>query len=514
MKFVGWIPCVAGELFFSKTQVGLGEADRYSYNKVTTCSKTTAFVKRELLLTSLVDWQDSKIWQRKNAGLTRVLVRAEADTFTAVTGTVYFVLKGKVPQASLGWLPVANAEPENRFLDFLGALTRASRENTVHKKVKTSEKDFEDFAQIDAEIENIKQVCKVHEVTFKIHTNGVVFLEYKGMVGFPCTTGPEAEAERTVCRQAFHFLKYSFHKHTHHHHHNESLTDIHRVKCGLCSLETLLRDLKRGMVDAKRGRKLPGFKPSGIGEYGKSLISSTVPHIRMFDGEASPCGLHKKPVGVGYLTYDVESQITLFNSLSKSLELQESQEKYFRPKASEQDFFSCFYSRLVVVNILLTPLFIYLNIKSGKVLKFLMNRQVGGNLYWEKAIEAFEQYCMHFDSGNLVWLGGFVLLVLSTSLVWAAIRFDWSRSGFKPYGKIVDGVSAKIVNSRSGSLGWGMLCLPRMYLVRIKNHLYGDFALSKLSLLVQSGLARVGTWMLYGFGFYYLYLAFVGGMSQ
>lgn len=124
-EFISWIPCVSGELFFSKTDFGLGSFDFYISN-ISVQDADAKFCNRYLYASSVVDWQDTDVLTDQNRGLYRVVVVAKSDDYQTLHGSVYLIEKNTSDKGNLSYLskfsPRANCLHEQKMLEGLHRL--------------------------------------------------------------------------------------------------------------------------------------------------------------------------------------------------------------------------------------------------------------------------------------------------------------------------------------------------------------------------------------------------------
>ena len=97
MRFAGWIPCLSGKIYFHSLNAGLGDFDRYSF-KITKPSGQTTIV-----LSSVVDWQDSYSKSTPRQFAFRVVVRARVKSDGSLQGSLLIIDRTPVPKGTDGF---------------------------------------------------------------------------------------------------------------------------------------------------------------------------------------------------------------------------------------------------------------------------------------------------------------------------------------------------------------------------------------------------------------------------
>ena len=107
-----------------------------------------------------------------------------------------------------------------------------------------------------------------YQASFRLEQDGVVWV----------SPSPVDEDDRKViARQAYYYIKYSWHKHQHHDSRAETLTTVHKIKGRDKDIaEQLVGDLKRNLVKFKRSIDHTShrdiLKAKGIVTYAKALV--------------------------------------------------------------------------------------------------------------------------------------------------------------------------------------------------------------------------------------------------
>jgi len=263
-KFIGWVPCVAGKLFFKHITCDMGEDLIASINHIEFPQDATPDgidahtglmpYNRYVLLSSIVNWQDT----RKENGHFQVLLTGAATNSSGLEGSIFVVHKS-VCDSSTEWKKI------NSSIKELNVKTiKADNTNNVISIGK-------DYSQIIKVLNNFNDI-DCYKVTYSVDRHGFAIFKYVGEEG-------SLNHKFTVVRQAFYYLKYSIHLHQHHKRGDDSLTTIHVVPANKEEIgEQLIDDLKESMVSMKRDLKTTNqsriYDTKGVMSYAKSLIES------------------------------------------------------------------------------------------------------------------------------------------------------------------------------------------------------------------------------------------------
>ncbi|WP_005225109.1 hypothetical protein [Marichromatium purpuratum] len=322
--YIGWIPCLAGQLFFGFSEPGLSHFDQYSFNILKLEPETGAPVCRYVLSTSAYDWKDSG--RRDEIGLSRMVFAAKAETASKLVGVIYVIpfqtnlsdCKKDLAQYRLA-----------KFFDDLATSQKEADENRSSSSWRDFQEKYFNLFSFEREKDNAflteeisDENLFVHRILFEIDDAGFCFLNYagtkkRGSKKFEIINLKDSgnyEDAYTLTRQSFYYLKYTFHKHSHHHHGNDSLTTIHRLSSkGELTTMSLLRDLKRALVQDKRAKRFDTHDAVGIANYGKSLVISSK-RLGFFSDE------RKKPLSTS-AGDPSDFQKQYFDHLSESIRL-------------------------------------------------------------------------------------------------------------------------------------------------------------------------------------------------
>lgn len=299
-EYIGWIPCVSGELFFSKTEQSLGSYDFYLSNFIVRdCDGR--FKERLLVSSSVVDLQDTEFFKKPNKGLFRIVVVAESRSYKSLEGSVYFIEKNNADKkGAFSYLyklfPRKSCSKESLLIRELskiqdvfehsnGILYEGDQISSSSSCISDDEgvKHSTNVATLKKRIDVLRtslskiNKTKVHRVEFHISSNGLTLV-----TRVPLKTQDQPKDSKQIisqrekkltCAHAYYYLKFLLHKHVHHAHENDSLTTVHRVRGEANeNAEVLTRDIKRGLVDARRTRKYSKRSVTGMAAYGDSLV--------------------------------------------------------------------------------------------------------------------------------------------------------------------------------------------------------------------------------------------------
>jgi hypothetical protein len=250
--YVGWVPCISGHLFFEYSGCGLSNNERDIYADINHIEfdSDTKENHRYILVSSGVNWKDK---ETHLDGRYRVILLAsmsiEADQ---LDGQVYIIpYKNKVWESSgikekllgIKSLTLAGDDIKKSFLDLKNKLD-----------------------DIPAD--------KIFITNFKVIRSGFTFLRYNNK-----DNQTNSETSFVIARQAYYYVKYTFHNHVHHHKSAESLTTTHPLPDEDAAIGMMIsNDLKRSLVVMKRNLRASAYiqlpQVKGIVSYAKSLLES------------------------------------------------------------------------------------------------------------------------------------------------------------------------------------------------------------------------------------------------
>lgn len=249
--YIGWVPCISGHLLFEYTECGLTDKQSNIYAEINhvelDAASNTPY--RHIAVSSRVDWKDGNT---KLNGIYRVALLVSTPTNTdQLEGQVYIT-----PKNNPEW---ESQNIEEKFLE-LKRLTLAD----------------EDMREEFLSLRNHLSECSRNGfiINFKLIRSGFTFLRHQNK-----NEKTTADTSFVVSRQAYYYIKYTFHKHAHHDKSAESLTTTFSLPGRDNAIGMILiQDLKRSLVQLKRDFTASNYKlllqSKGIVSYAKSLLVS------------------------------------------------------------------------------------------------------------------------------------------------------------------------------------------------------------------------------------------------
>lgn len=375
--YISWVPCISGELFFSQTDHGLGSYDFYLSN-ISVRDGDEKFLKRHVIASSVVDWQDTDLLSQPNRGLFRVLLVAHGEDYRSLKGSIYIIEKHNQGQGGKNtWLqrcvPRKNDNAEHSLLNILCSLRDGYEELQSVRAYSQVHAELERLAAGTVISVNAISGGVVHEVGFETHHTGITLSDHIRSGDSNEEHDRKPSEKRVLCNQAFYYLKFLLHKHVHHSDENEALTIVHKKKSSNSeNADALLRDLKRGLAEVKRSRRDVGYSASGIAAYG-SALANTCDALGWFDESASDEQLNKQPFQI---RRSLAAEHSYFGSMNKSLETLQD-ERIARKKLSITSVFVGIYTKWVLwILAIVGPLLVYINVFSNGV----MSKQSSANV--------------------------------------------------------------------------------------------------------------------------------------
>ncbi len=277
---IGWVPCISGKLFFEFTLCGLGK------DSIHADVNYEDSVGRHIIVSSVVDWKDE--YKKKSgepcdlSGSYRIILRAS------------FTPGAEQLAGCVCILPVDIARSDWKNVD--------SHVRKIINLIQQREDIHEEASLLDSFLEEF-QHAKYHRIVFQLNDHGFVKLRQIKNRGSQITS----LEEDTLIRQAYYYIKYSWHKHQHHNDTAESLTTTHRVSEGDTNFGiNIINDLKKSLVILKRDFHISDFRgllhAKGISSYAKSLVISCNKEGYISDNEK-------------------RAQLSYFENVSRSLEI-------------------------------------------------------------------------------------------------------------------------------------------------------------------------------------------------
>lgn len=244
-KYIGWIPCVNGNLDFGLMKVGIkgGFTDKkISDERIIELNHSESEVAskhdRLIVLQSRVNWRDSTQYE-ESLGAFRVFVTAKV---TVSDHMDHRSLSGNI------LLYPKEAEPNDK-----SEIHDVSVHKISHDITKTN--IGSEFYTLDRQVRDPRLIKGLHDDCFKISFKFNV--TPTGLIRVELNEGSDELDDTSVyllARQAFYYLKYSIHSHRHHVDEQDSLTTItpDTEGCGL----RLLGQLKRELTSLSRTQRI------------------------------------------------------------------------------------------------------------------------------------------------------------------------------------------------------------------------------------------------------------------
>lgn len=260
---IGWVPCISGHLFFEFTCCGLGRASLIVDVNNVERQSLNRDLWRYIIISSNVNWQDDK--DKESTGLFKVVLAADVPIEgSCVCGSVYIFLAA-----------VSSGTQEN-----IDSILRKIKENTENRRPVAAL--YSTLTQQLAE----KQAEGICRINFSLNRAGFVRLNLESL-------DPDRGFNNEILiRQAYYYIKYSWHKHQHHSDTAESLTTVHPLDLGGTHSDAfaMINDLKRALVQLKRDFHVSEYRSlyqaEGIATYAKSLILSARREQMLEDGDS------------------------------------------------------------------------------------------------------------------------------------------------------------------------------------------------------------------------------------
>jgi len=250
--YVGWVPCLNGELVFELVECGLN-AKNDSVEIIHYDNDSDQNLKEYILLNSTVDWKDFDDKEIELIGLWSVYVISTRP------------LERNQHEGSIYFMPNSEESKEQR--------------NEIVETVRDINYQLNIGKEINVEAQFLNLEKKLSKTCSGISGcyRAEFILEQDGMVWVDPSLSDE-EDRKIIARQAYYYIKYSWHKHQHHDHRAETLTTIHKIHSagGSDIAERLVGDLKRNLVKFKREIDHTShrdiLKAKGIVTYAKALV--------------------------------------------------------------------------------------------------------------------------------------------------------------------------------------------------------------------------------------------------
>lgn len=245
--YVGWVPCLNGQLVFDLVECGLQYDEDKSvsivHHELDNCGNISEYV----FLHSIVNWKD--FGGESVHGLWSVILFSKLNKLkNNHTGAVYFVLN----------------DNKNKKIDIFLENIKETRYELM------SNENYQGFS--DKICNLIQNLDDIPNVDFILDGDGIVWLK--------ATDNKIYDAD-IISRQAYYYIKYSWHKHRHHDSRSETLTtaykfDEHNDNYRIYIANEFIGNLKRNLVFLKRDIDNNSYKNitkiKGIICYTKSVI--------------------------------------------------------------------------------------------------------------------------------------------------------------------------------------------------------------------------------------------------
>lgn len=190
-KYVGWVPCLNGQLVFSLVECGLKDERQRIIERVHYCKDGSGKLVEYVLVHSTVNWQD--FGGEDLNGLWSVVLFSKRPLGSKYhEGAVYFMPKEKTLDE--GWTNVLDiAHDINKEL--LSSLKTGTAVDVVQQLV-TFGKKIEHFSLSNE---------RCYKAVFKLEEDGMAWLnyQYKRKEEIECD-----EEEKIITRQAYYYIKY------------------------------------------------------------------------------------------------------------------------------------------------------------------------------------------------------------------------------------------------------------------------------------------------------------------
>ncbi len=430
-SYIAWIPCVSGELFFSKISHGLGVYDFYLLREQIRSGLDNRFLGRQIVASSVVDWQDTVFFEEPFAGLFRTVVIARSSDYGSISGTIYFIEKNNLDnKSSFKKFLIRSNEPYESAL--LGCLSEFEQ----RREVQSLDEYTLDLAGIERNILSISQAA-VHAIEFQTYSTGITLLKWKdARVHGKSMTIDEYE-QKVLIRQGFYYLKYLLHKHVHHAHSNESLTTVHTfTPDNEANARVLVRDIKRGLVSIKRKDNFMPYSVAGICEYGFSLVTSCRRH-GMFDdcggASNSEAEFSKYLLGPDPKTTE-KSQNNYLSNITKSIDLRFPKYRDVLSTSLLEEFRKSYIKTLMPTLALVSPYFLYI-VRQSNSDSLQQELETKKDLYCVDRGSSFlnSLYCelsnsaLSFMHGSVTAINGAILSFLMLVLIITVLFFPWKK---------------------------------------------------------------------------------------
>lgn len=260
-KYVGWVPCLNGQLVFDLIECGLNDDSskvEIVHHAIDDDNKTNEYI----LLHSTVDWKDFDDSKEELSGLWSVIVLSNRSLDNNKhKGSIYFMPKKRGA--------VEEWDETIKMACDINYQLNTQEEIDILQLFSIFKKNIDEKILVNS---------KCYSAIFELDQDGIVWVD------------PLSEDEREgriIARQAYYYIKYSWHKHQHHDSRAETLTTVHEASRAetihdLSNTEKeriadrTISDLKKNLVKFKRQIDSTShkevLKAKGIVSYTKALV--------------------------------------------------------------------------------------------------------------------------------------------------------------------------------------------------------------------------------------------------
>lgn len=255
-KYVGWVPCLNGELVFDLVECGLKAKDSEEISVIYYGKNASGQLIEYVLLYSVVDWKD--FGDETDKGLWSVVLISERNIKSDVHEGMVFI-KAYSKKTEESW---------QSTLEGIRVLNAQSKKKDVPELKEGIDQVREKLKQVSANDDSY------YQANFELEQNGLVHLSYQNK-----GNSSDYLDGKLITRQSYYYIKYSWHRHQHHDSRSETLTTCHEFTSDSENEEIgrrLIGDLKRNLVRFKRSvdhsshREV--LKATGIVSYTKALV--------------------------------------------------------------------------------------------------------------------------------------------------------------------------------------------------------------------------------------------------
>jgi len=278
-EYIGWVPCVSGQLFYDFACCGLGRRKKITINNIEQ-SKNGEKIGY-LYISSIVDWKD------------KGLARLDGNFFVIMTGKYKLDIPGACLTGNIYIL--SNRKASHQWQEIYSKSKLIKKQSLNHCEI------AQNYYALIEKITKTEDE-EFHTIKYTLQPNGIALLKLVNNA-----SNISSIHRKTITRQSFYYLKYAVHKHQHHSTSDDALTTIHLITDDKNqNALNLINNLKKSLVCLKRDFSSTRYKwlshTRGISIYARSLIEA--------------CYFHE------YIKEDVyEREKSYFNNLSDSLEI-------------------------------------------------------------------------------------------------------------------------------------------------------------------------------------------------